>query len=60
MFFGVQIPHPTHTPKNKLWKKKEERGLYIAEFNSIKSAKRKGKIKNTIVIPNLVRQKLIN
>jgi hypothetical protein len=40
--------------------KREERGLYIVEFNSIKSAKRKGKIKNTIVIPNLVRQKLIN
>jgi hypothetical protein len=45
MFFGVKIPHPTPHPE-KNYGKRKERGLYIVEFSSIKSAKRKGKKKH--------------
>jgi hypothetical protein len=45
--FGVANSTTNPTLKKKIMEKKE-RGLYIVEFNSIKSAKRKGKKKTLL------------
>jgi predicted nucleotide-binding protein (sugar kinase/HSP70/actin superfamily) len=45
MFFGGAKFHIQPHIQKEIMEKKRERGLYIVEFNSIKSAKRKEKEK---------------